>query len=126
MNKLIQDQLLKCHYIDLNGLNNISIDKNKYTYHILKYTKPKYEIGSCYIIKVSRELVNNQASTYATNWNHGTSPQYEYLKIYINKKLALNIYVDSIGFNFETKEDINIMWSGWLNINDIEQIADLQ
>jgi hypothetical protein len=35
-------------------------------------------------------------------------------------------YVDSIGYDINTKQDINILWSGWLPREEISQLATLQ
>jgi hypothetical protein len=35
------------------------------------------------------------------------------------------IYVDSIGFDFDTKQDLNMMWSGWLNTQELTQVSAL-
>jgi hypothetical protein len=35
------------------------------------------------------------------------------------------IYVDSIGFDFDTKQDLNLMWSGWLDSSQLTQISAL-
>jgi hypothetical protein len=35
------------------------------------------------------------------------------------------IYVDSVGFDFDNKHDLNLMWSGWLDSSQLTQIAAL-
>jgi hypothetical protein len=35
------------------------------------------------------------------------------------------IYVDSVGFDFDTKQDLSLMWSGWLDTSTLTQIAAL-
>lgn len=102
-----------------------SYDEKTHTYHFNKYSKPKYEVGKCYLIKISSDIVNNPKSLTATNWNNGRSPMQEYLKIYISKALGSNIYVDGAGYDFANKLDLDYMWSGWLNTKDLEQIAEM-
>jgi hypothetical protein len=117
---IIQEQLDKCQFADLNNF-----DKNSNTYIIRKYCKPTYELNKCYLVKVPANIVNSTDSVLATNWNSGSCPKTQYLKIYLSKVLGTMIYVDSIGFDFETKQDLNLMWSGWLNTTELTQIAML-
>lgn len=118
--KIVEEQLNKCSFADLS-----CYDKNTNTYHIPKYSRPRYELGKCYLVKLPKEIVKNPMSVLATNWNNSTAPQFEYLKIYVNKVLGKNIQVDSLAYNMETKEDINVMWSGWLPTEEITQIQVL-
>jgi hypothetical protein len=69
--------------------------------------------------------VNNSDSVLAVNWNNGSFPKTQYLKIYISKTLGNMIYVDSIGFDFDTKQDLSMMWSGWLDSSQLTQISAL-
>ena len=77
------------------------------------------------IVKVADNIINNHTSVVATNWNHGGAPKYSYLKIFVSKMLSKNIYVDSIGYNIETQQEIIDVWSGWLCIDDLTQISAL-
>lgn len=118
--KIVKDQLDKCQFADLNNF-----DTETNTYHIKKYSKPTYEIGKCYLIKLPLEIVNRNDSVLAVNWNNGNSPKTQYLKIYISKAMGKMIYVDSISFDFENKIDLSFMWSGWLNSEELTQITVL-
>ena len=117
---IIKEQLEKCQFADLNNYDQVTN-----TFFIKKYYKPTYELNKCYLIKLPIEIINNSDSVLAVNWNSGSSPSTQYLKIYISKILGNMIYVDSVGFNFETKQDLVLMWSGWLDSNIITQIAVL-
>lgn len=112
------EQLKKCEFADLSNF-----DANTNTYHIPRYTKPTYDIGKCYIIQVPDRLINNTNSIEAVNWNKCTAPSNKYLKIYVSKQLGKMIYIDSVGYDLETKRDLNNLWSGWLPIEEITQIA---
>ena len=116
--KIVELQLKQVNYADLSHY-----DETTGVFNIPKYSKPKFDIGKMYIIQVANELVNNNNSVIASNWNNGTSPKSAYLKIYINKMVGKMIYVDSLVFNIETNSDTNIMWSGWLPTEQITQIA---
>ena len=116
--KIVETQLKKCSYADLSHF-----DSTTGVFNIPKYSKPKFDIGKMYIIQVANELVNNNSSVIATNWNNGTSPKSQFLKIYVSKMVGKMIYVDSLVFNIDTKSDTNITWSGWLPTEQITQIA---
>ena len=116
--KIVETQLKKCSYADLSHFDNTTG-----VFNIPKYSKPKFDIGKMYIIQVANELVDNNSSVIATNWNSGTSPKSPFLKIYVSKMVGKMIYVDSLVFNIKTKSDTNITWSGWLPTEQITQIA---
>jgi hypothetical protein len=54
MNQIVKKQLEKVTYADLSNFN-----PETNTYYIKKYTRAKYNIGKCYLVKVSLEVVNN-------------------------------------------------------------------
>ena len=119
MRKIILDQLQACSYAKIQP----TADPNVFI--IPKYTKPHFEPNKCYLIQIPLNIINNNTNTLATNWNNSNSPQYEYLKIFINKSLGKMIYVDSLAFDMNTKTDINATWSGWLPTEEIVQLACL-
>lgn len=116
----IQKQLKKCIFAKLD-----TFDEKTNTYHIAKYTKPKYEVGKGYLIQIPKYLINNTTSVLATNWNNGRSPQNEYYKAYVNKFKGSYIYVDCLAYDYQTKQDLSNMWSGWLDINELQQLSTL-
>ena len=116
----IKEQLEKCQFADLNNY-----DSRTNTFLIRKYCKPTYELNHCYLVRLPNSIINNGDSVLAVNWNAGAFPRTQYLKIYISKAMGPMIYVDSIGFDFETKQDLTLMWSGWLNTSELTQISAL-
>jgi len=120
MRSIIKKQLAEVNYADLSNFN-----KETNSFIIPKYNKPKYELNRMYLIQVAGVLVNNTDSVLASNWNNGTAPKTNYLKIYVSKIVGKMIYVDSIGFNFETKRDTSLTWTGWLPVEQITQLAVL-
>ena len=98
--KIVETQLKKCSYADLSHFDNTTG-----VFNIPKYSKPKFDIGKMYIIQVANELVDNNSSVIATNWNSGTSPKSPFLKIYVSKMVGKMIYVDSLVFNFGPGEE---------------------
>lgn len=120
LRQIIQDQLENCQFADLNNY-----DSRTNTFLVKKYSKPTYELNHCYLVKLPTSVVNKNDSVLAVNWNNGNSPSVPYLKIYVSKIMGTMIYTDSIGFDFETKQDLNLMWSGWLDSSQLIQIAAL-
>lgn len=117
---IIKEQLDKCQFADLNNY-----DPNTNTFYIRKYCKPTYEINHCYLVRLPLNIVDAPDSVLAVNWNNGSCPKTQYLKIYISKCLGNMIMVDSVGFDFNAKQDLNLMWSGWLDTQTLTQIAVL-
>ena len=117
---IIKEQLEKCQFADLNNFDPVTN-----TFYIKKYSKPTYELNKCYLVKLPISIVNVSDSVLAVNWNNGSCPKTQYLKIYISKTMGTMIYVDSIGFDFDTRQDISLMWSGWLNTTELTQISAL-
>lgn len=120
MREIIKNQLLKCTYANLNNFN-----PETNTFYIPKYSKPQYVIGKMYLVQLPVELLNN-SSVVAANWNNGSAPKFQYLKVYVSKLLGKMVYVDSIGYDPNTRQDINSLWSGWLPTEEIMQLATLQ
>lgn len=120
MRELIKRQLQNCNYANLNNY-----DPATGTFIIPKYTKPHYALGNMYLVQVSGAVVNNTSSVIAVNYNNGTAPAYPYLKIFVSKALGKLIYVDSLGFDPSTKQDINVLWSGWLPVEELKLISQV-
>lgn len=115
MNKIIEKQLKQVQIADLTDFN-----KDTNTYNIPKFCQKRVSVGECYIIKLDRCLLSKTSSeVFANNWNKGSIPPFEYMKVDISKILGKNIFVNGIGFDFQTKQDINEMWSGWLPLTQI-------
>lgn len=115
------EELLKlCRYAAVE-----SYDERTHTYKIPKYSKPIYEIGKCYLVELSKDIVGNENSVMATNWNHGRAPKCGCMKICVSKALGQNVYVDGIGYDKEKRLDLDEIWSGWLNVQDLTQLMKL-
>lgn len=120
MRDLIKKQLELCSFADLSNY-----DPETNTFKIPKYTKPHFELGNMYLVQLSGILVGNTNSVVATNYNNGTAPQFQFLKIFVSKALGKMIYVDSIGFDPETRTDSTVMWSGWLPTEELTLISNI-
>lgn len=118
MRDLIKQQLEKCSYANLTNY-----DPETCTFRIPRYIKPHYELGKMYLVQLSGALVNNCSSVIAANYNNGTAPSFPYLKIFVSKSLGKMIYVDSLGFDPSTRQDINVLWSGWLPTEELTMLS---
>ena len=120
MLKTIKTQLEKVNFADLSNF-----DAQNNVYHIKRYSKPKYEVNSCYLVKIPDSIVNKADSLCATNWNNGSFPTMHYLKIVVTRAIGKMIYVDGLGYDITTKADMNYMWSGWLPTEELDQLAKI-
>lgn len=120
MRDIIKQQLKNCSYANLSNFNPETC-----TFSIPKYVKPHFVLGQMYLVQVSNLLVNNTESVISANYNNGTAPKYPYLKIFVSKTLGKMIYVDSIAFDPQTKQDINVMWSGWLPVDELTMLSSI-
>lgn len=99
-----------------------SYDAEEHIYHISKYSKPTYDAQKYYIVKVASNFVNNPNTVLAINWNRGTAPQTEYLYIYVEAVSGGYMKVEARGYDIQTDNYLDNYWSGWLEINETEQI----
>ena len=118
MREYVKELLKQCKYADLsNG------DEEKGLYVIPMYSKPTFDVGCTYLIRLPKDIVGNRQSVLASNWNHGTAPGYEVMKAYVSKELGSMIYVDSVGVI--DGKDADELWSGWLPAKEITQLKKL-
>jgi len=119
--KIVKEQLDNCSFADLSDYNQATM-----TYHIPRYVKPNYVVGKGYLVRIDSQLVDNPNSILATNWNSGTYPKYPYYKIYVSKSLGKMIYLDGLAFDMATNSDLSTMWSGWISVDNLTLIKELQ
>lgn len=120
MKEYIKSQLEKCRYATFSNY-----DEATRTYIIPKYSKPTYQIGKSYLVRIPASVLNNKTSVYATNWNNGNCPTHEHMKVYVSKALGRMVYVDGLAYDFAEKKDLSDMWSGWLPADELEQLLVL-
>lgn len=118
LNKVVQDQLAKVEVADLSNY-----DKETSTYSIPKRVDIKLEEDCCYLIHLKPSAYNNQ--TVIVNWNNGSKPNHDYLKIDISKKMGKMIKVVSVAYDYYNKVDLSDFWAGWLLIDDLDIISKL-
>lgn len=110
MNKIIKEQLNKIQVANMDNYN-----ENIYSFIIPKYNADRFEEDKCYLIELSDSLIkNDKDSLLQCNWNRGTYPVNKYLKIDVSQIMGKMIKVNSIGFNYETQQDTDDLWEGWL------------
>ena len=120
MRELIKQQLQKIQWADMSHY-----DPETNVYNIPRYSKPEYKLGKMYIVQLPDIIINNTSSVLATNWNRATAPKTKYLKIYISKMVGKMLYVDSVGFDYDIKQDLPNLWSGYLPADEITQMIAL-
>jgi hypothetical protein len=121
MNKLIKEELKK---VEMANISNY--DKSKGEFLIPRITRIRLEEDSYYIIKLDSLLLNpNDASTLSANWNRGTIPPHNYMKVDISKVMGKMVKVNGIAYDYENQIDLNTSWSGWLPIAQIEVLEKI-
>ena len=118
VNDLIEKELKKVEKADLTHFNS---ETN--TYFIPKRKDIKIEEDCCYLVRLKDTIFSNE--TLKVNWNNGSLPTYNYLKIDVSKMLPKMIKVVAVGFDNETQTDIAYFWSGWLTLDEIEVIKKI-
>lgn len=118
VNQLIEKELKKVEKADLTHF-----DPATNTYFIPKRKDIKIEEDHCYLIHLKDSIFNN--TTLKVNWNNGSLPSYNYLKVDVSKVMSKMIKVVGVGFDFEKQEDLSYFWSGWLTTDEIEVIKKL-
>jgi len=118
LNKIIEQQLSKVRTADLGTYNT---ETN--TYFIRKKGGIKLEENNGYIIRLKDSAFTN--TILINNWNHGSSPKTNCLKIDVTRKMDNMIKVISVGYDLTLKQDLDKYWSGWLSIDNIEIIQKL-
>lgn len=121
INEIIKDQLNKVEVAKVGPYDEL---KNQFI--IPKHVEPVYEVNHCYLIQLDKSLTTSTGNAVlVANWNKGSYPLYDGMKISVNNKLGNMINVDGLYYNFTTNEDINIMWSGWLPVDLITMIKEI-
>jgi hypothetical protein len=121
MNKIVEQQL---NNVKIADLTNYNPDTN--TYYIPRYNETKLEVDSCYIICLDDVLLKyDEDSTLISNWNRGTYPKSKYMKVDISKKVGDMVLVNGLGYDYNTKQDTNVLWNGWLPIKKIKVMEKL-
>ena len=115
INQIIKDQLEKVEVAKVGAYDPI-----KKMYVIPKHTEATFEVNHCYLIRLDKTLLNpNSNDILVDNWNQGSYPKHEYMKVSVVQKLSTNIKVDGLYYDPITKQDINELWSGWLPVDQL-------
>lgn len=115
---IIKKQLDRVEYADLTNYN-----PETNTYIIKKRVDIKLEADSCYLIRIKPSARYN--FTVIENWNNGSMPSSDYLKVDISKVMAKMVKVVGVAYDHITQQDLASFWSGWLSTDDVEVIAKL-
>lgn len=113
MKKIILDQLEK---VEIANLDNFTPDALKIV--IPKHTTPVFTVESCYLIHLKPAAFINEA--VKVNWNRGSVPRNNYMKVDIANKVGKMVKVIGVGYDIDTNTDLPDFWSGWLNTDEIE------
>lgn len=118
MRKYIEDQLKKTRYCNFSDRTEA---KDSIVYNIPKYTKPTYDIGKSYSVRLSDSLMAED-SPVASNWNRGILPISRELTVYVERTAGRMIYVDAVRYCPPGRPASQDMWAGWLPIDELTPI----
>lgn len=106
-------------------LSNFDTATNTFT--IKKKTTIKIEENSYYLIELKDSLLNSNELAYTlnNNLNNGNPPKHKYYKVVVNSSLGKIIKVDGRAYDYATKTDLNIFWSGYLLVSEINILEKL-
>lgn len=112
MKELVERELKKIKIADLSHF-----DSSRNTYIIPKTTSLKPEENNFYIIELKPTATNSNLNI---NWNKNIPPSNKYYKAEVEKIMGPMIKINGIGYDYESKIDLDKVWSGWLYIAGIE------
>lgn len=112
MTSLAKKQLSKVKFADLSNY-----DTSTNEYFIPKKVEIKLELNNCYIIKVSDSWRTNKL--IANNLNKGITLDCPCVKADICSFNGKLVYINAIGYNEETNQNIPYVWEGWIPLSEI-------
>lgn len=124
MNKIVEDQLKKVQVANLPPYDEDTL------YMVI----PKKDcvanaglvVQGLYLIQLEDYLVNPfEGFTLHDNWNKGIPPKHHFLKVEVLQFVGNMVKVSSIGYDYNTKQDTNDAWEGWLPLKGIKIIEVL-
>lgn len=121
MNKIIKQQLQKV------TVANLGVYDDKTTViNIPQCKQDKFEVNHCYTIKLDSTLLNPMYNpVLVSNWNQGSYPRCDCLRVNVIKVVGRMINVNGVGFDFNSHQVLNYVWSGWLPTELVKQIEVL-
>lgn len=122
MNKqeqLVLDQLSKVCYADLSNYN-----EEENSYFIPKINNIKIQLNHTYIIEIKESIKNNQV--LKCNYNKGEIPPFKYCLMDVLLVLGKIIKINGVEYDLKNKKPLNNIWSGFLNINDIKVLEEVE
>lgn len=79
-----------------------------------------------YLIELESYLLNNNDFALNVNWNHSHPPVDKFMKVKVLERLGRMYHVIGVGFDFESKQDKDSIWQGWLPLKSIRVINELR
>lgn len=121
MNKIIEDQLKSCKTASIPEFNDKTLKLV-----IKKYEEVSIKEGKYYIISLHSTLLNpNANSMLSSNWNGGSVPNHTHYKCEVTKVLGKMIKITGLAYDFTNKVDLDMMWTGWLPVEQLEILQQL-
>lgn len=124
MNELIKEQLSKVKIVHIpyydDNTTHIYLPKLSPDNGCIVY------VDRYYLIELDDYLISPPENfTLHINWNNGIKPKCKFMKCQVLKDLGRMIKITGIGYNNDTKQDIDELWEGWLPKEAIQVIQEL-
>ena len=105
---------------DLTDTNHIIIKKR------LPTTTDLIRLDRSYLIEIVTQcLPADNASLLKDNWNNGSMPRYQHMKVTIDNIVGKMVKVSGTAFDISTNTDIADAWSGWLPESAIKVLGEI-
>ena len=124
MNKYIKTQLNLVKVADLPYF-----DEDTVYIHIPKQTPNQVgqvKAGHYYLIELADYLLNPpKGFTLHDTWNQGKIPTQKYYKCKCVKNIGKMIQILGVGFEYESRTDLDEYWDGWLPLKSIKVLREI-
>lgn len=123
MNQYIKQQLNLVKIADLPSWNDNTTE-------LIIPKKSPTEIvaqeGHYYLIEVEDYILNPpEGFTLHINWNNGEIPKHKFMKCMCVKVMGKMIKILGVGFDYESKTDLDENWDGWLPLKSIKILREI-
>lgn len=124
MNELIKEQLSKVKMIKIPPYDDSTT--HIYLHKLSPDNGCVVYVDRYYLIELENYITNPpDGFTLHTNWNNGIKPPSKYMKCQVTNDLGKMIKITGIGYDYENKKDIDILWEGWLPKDAITVLQEL-
>lgn len=79
-----------------------------------------------YLIELESYLINpSENFTLHTQWNNDVVPTEKFMKCHVVKIMGKMLKIEGVGFDYENKIDLDVIWDGWLPLKSIKVLREI-